>query len=244
MLHSGQSGSGAMAVKGYSAFPKSPALLNLTLRLFSVISRHSLGGLTPLQRCSQCILQPQLTGQSCFCLALVDHTPSDLPLHIFPFSRDPKQAFILNYSCLVRWLVGLNLQYFSPIFVSCFTFNASSVLHFLSSLLRIFLSALICIVVLNIILGPEFRTANIRRIMTESSLRNIYGASPVMTLKSVVWIPRLIVFISAIFHKKFIVIIPNPGGFNICALIHMWLGTFPRRNTNSSSQKVLHTWWL
>ena len=48
--------------------PHSPMLQhcwNLTIRLFSVISRTLVrGGLTPLQRCSQCILQPQLTGQS------------------------------------------------------------------------------------------------------------------------------------------------------------------------------------
>ena len=39
---------------------------NLTIRLFSVISRTLIvcvGGLTPLQKCSQCILQPQPTGQ-------------------------------------------------------------------------------------------------------------------------------------------------------------------------------------
>ena len=47
--------------------PHSPKLQhhwNLTIRLFSVTSGHSLwvgGGLTPLQRCSRCILQPQLT---------------------------------------------------------------------------------------------------------------------------------------------------------------------------------------
>ena len=47
---------GAMAIKGYSAFPKE--CWNLTIRLFSVILGHSLGGggLTPLQRCSRCIL--------------------------------------------------------------------------------------------------------------------------------------------------------------------------------------------
>ena len=48
--------------------PHSPKLQhcwNLTIRLFSVIFRTLVrgGGLTPLQRCSQCILQPQLTGQ-------------------------------------------------------------------------------------------------------------------------------------------------------------------------------------
>ena len=63
---------GAMAMKGYSAFPKAAAL-NLTIRLFSVISGYSLGGvgvLAPLQRSSRCILQPQPTGQmyyKCFC---------------------------------------------------------------------------------------------------------------------------------------------------------------------------------
>ena len=37
---------------------------NLTIKLFSVISRTLVrGGLTPLQRCSRCILQPQPTGQ-------------------------------------------------------------------------------------------------------------------------------------------------------------------------------------
>ena len=39
---------------------------NLTIRLFSVITGHSLGDLTPLQRSSWCILQPQPTGQHLF----------------------------------------------------------------------------------------------------------------------------------------------------------------------------------
>ena len=46
-----------MTIKGYSAFPKAPALLE---------PHHQTlwgGGPTPLQRCSQCILQPQPTGQ-------------------------------------------------------------------------------------------------------------------------------------------------------------------------------------
>ena len=37
---------------------------NLTIRLFSVIPGHSLGGLAPLQSCSHCILQPQSTVQA------------------------------------------------------------------------------------------------------------------------------------------------------------------------------------
>ena len=47
--------------------PHSPKLQhswNLTIRLFSVISRtYVCGGLTALQRSSRCILQPQPTGQ-------------------------------------------------------------------------------------------------------------------------------------------------------------------------------------
>ena len=50
--------------------PHSPKLQhcwNLIIRLFSVISRTLVsvggGGLTPLQRSSRCILQPQSTGQ-------------------------------------------------------------------------------------------------------------------------------------------------------------------------------------
>ena len=56
----------AMAMKECSVFPKPQHYWDLTIRLFSVISRTLIGGgggLTPLQRCSQCILQPQPTGQ-------------------------------------------------------------------------------------------------------------------------------------------------------------------------------------
>ena len=58
---------GAMAMKGYSTFPKH--YWSLTIKLFSVISRTLFGwwgSLTPLQRCNQCILQPPLTGLSEF----------------------------------------------------------------------------------------------------------------------------------------------------------------------------------
>ncbi len=44
---------------------------SFAIRLFSVISKTLIGGgTTPLQRCSQCILQPQPTGQVKFCLNL------------------------------------------------------------------------------------------------------------------------------------------------------------------------------
>ena len=51
---------------------------NYTIRWFSVISRTLVvGDLTILQICSQCILQPQLTGLFCFvffCFKLVHNT--------------------------------------------------------------------------------------------------------------------------------------------------------------------------
>ena len=54
--------------RGTPHSPKLQHCWNLTIRLFSVISRTLVmgGGLTPLQRCCQCILQPQLTGQSTY----------------------------------------------------------------------------------------------------------------------------------------------------------------------------------
>ena len=56
---------GAMAMKGYSAFPKAPGIAG-TSPSDCLVSYpgHSLGGgLTPLQRSSRCILQSQPTGQ-------------------------------------------------------------------------------------------------------------------------------------------------------------------------------------
>ena len=54
---------GAMAMKACSTFPKAPASLEPHHQIFSVIYRTLVGGggLTPRQRCSWCILQPQLT---------------------------------------------------------------------------------------------------------------------------------------------------------------------------------------
>ena len=49
---------GAIAEKVYFTFPKLQRYRNLTIRLLSVISRTLVvRGLTPLQRCSRCILQ-------------------------------------------------------------------------------------------------------------------------------------------------------------------------------------------
>ena len=61
----GQSGLGSMAMKRYFTFPKLLHYWSFIIRLFNVISKKLAvlgGGLTPLQRYSQCILQLQLTG--------------------------------------------------------------------------------------------------------------------------------------------------------------------------------------
>ena len=50
----------AMAMKGYSAFPKAPALLKPHHQIvLSHITHTRKGSLTSLQRCSRGILQPQ-----------------------------------------------------------------------------------------------------------------------------------------------------------------------------------------
>ena len=55
-----------VAMKGCSTFPKAPASLEPHHQIvLSHIPGHSLcGGITPLQRYSRCILEPQPTGQS------------------------------------------------------------------------------------------------------------------------------------------------------------------------------------
>ena len=55
-----------MAMKGYSIFPKAPRLKLHHVIQFSVLSKTlvEVGGLTPLQRCSRRILQPQPTTQA------------------------------------------------------------------------------------------------------------------------------------------------------------------------------------
>ena len=55
-----------MAMKGCLVFPKAPASLeHLPSDCLESCAGHSLwGGLTPLQRCSRYILQPQPTGQN------------------------------------------------------------------------------------------------------------------------------------------------------------------------------------
>ena len=55
---------GVMAIKGYSAFPKAPELLEPHHQIVSGHTQDTRwGDLTPLQRSSWCILQLQPTGQ-------------------------------------------------------------------------------------------------------------------------------------------------------------------------------------
>ena len=62
----GQSGPGSNGNEGVLCIPQSSSIAGTSPSdLFSVISETLVRwGLTPLQRCSQCILQPQLTGQA------------------------------------------------------------------------------------------------------------------------------------------------------------------------------------
>ena len=62
---------GVMAIKSYSAFPKTPALLESHHQIVWCHLQHTLwGSLTPQQKCSECILQPQPTRPS------IEHTTS------------------------------------------------------------------------------------------------------------------------------------------------------------------------
>ena len=63
---------GPIAMKGCSVFPKAPALREKSPSDFlQPYPGHSLGGgLKPLQRCSQCILQPEPTGKIYMCVCV------------------------------------------------------------------------------------------------------------------------------------------------------------------------------
>ena len=56
-----------MAIKGYSAFLKAPALLKTSTKLFSIILRTLVGGVN----CHRCVLQPQPTGPLYFWITLL-----------------------------------------------------------------------------------------------------------------------------------------------------------------------------
>ena len=63
LAHVASVGQGAMLRKEYSAFFKTPGLLEPNHQIVeSHIKDTRWGSLTPLQRCSRCILQPELNG--------------------------------------------------------------------------------------------------------------------------------------------------------------------------------------
>ena len=63
----GQSGPGSDGNEGVLHIPQSSSIAGTSPSDCLVsYSGHSLGGLTPLQRSSRCILKPQLTGQHSF----------------------------------------------------------------------------------------------------------------------------------------------------------------------------------
>ena len=62
---------GVIALKGYSAFPKAPVLLEPHHQIvYCHIQDTRWGSLTPLLRSSLCILQPQPTGQIYMCVLM------------------------------------------------------------------------------------------------------------------------------------------------------------------------------
>ena len=83
-----------MTMKGCSVFPKPQHYWNLTIRLFSVKPGHSLGGgLTPLQRCSQRILQPHLFEIEYYFLYI--------------FTLPKEIIFVLSVGLIIHWHYSL-----------------------------------------------------------------------------------------------------------------------------------------
>ena len=60
-----QSGPGSDDNEGVTCIPQNSRITgtSLSICLVSYLGHLLYGGLTPLRRCNQCILQPQLTGQ-------------------------------------------------------------------------------------------------------------------------------------------------------------------------------------
>ena len=111
---------GTMVVKGYSTFSKSPRLEPHHSNCLMSYLGHSLGrGLTPLQRYSWCILQPQLQPQ---CI-----------LKIFFSRRNNREDFIYKHmrvssscetryqskTCLSTYFHHLNVKWWSKVFSFC-----------------------------------------------------------------------------------------------------------------------------
>ena len=107
----GQSGPGIDGNEGVLCIPQSSSITgNLTIGLFSVISWTLIGGgLTPLQRFSWCILQPQPTGQSLF------HIPYIHSVFHIPYIHSSLSFEDLIFNRPVTWscrICSLHLWWF------------------------------------------------------------------------------------------------------------------------------------
>ena len=93
-----------MAIKGYSTFPKAPLLLDL---YHQIVLCHNLdtlwGSLTLLQRCNQCIFQPQQTES---------HATVRIKLYFFKINNKNFAIFILFHLIkqLNSWFVAYSLK--------------------------------------------------------------------------------------------------------------------------------------
>ena len=86
---------GAMAIKGYSAFPKAAVLLEPHNQIVLChIPGTDWASLTPLQRSSRCILRPQLTGPDRVDLArelkIVEHETDSETIIVDALGTRPK----------------------------------------------------------------------------------------------------------------------------------------------------------
>ena len=97
----------AMAMKGYSVFPKAPASLepHHQIVLCHIQDTRWGGGLTPLQRSSRCILQLQLTGQNRF----IDFLPKS-PLFLFLTSGGHSNIYMYIYICIYIYIYTRGLK--------------------------------------------------------------------------------------------------------------------------------------
>ena len=88
-----------MAIKGYSAFPKAPAGTSPSIVLCHIQDTRWGGDLTPLQRRSQCILQPQPTERTIFWVFVMTRP------RIEPRSPGPLANTLLVRPIFLRWSV-------------------------------------------------------------------------------------------------------------------------------------------
>ena len=96
---------GAMAKKGCSAFPKPPALLESHHQIvYCHIQDTRWESLTPQQRCSQCIPQPQLTCLKILLVALGEYEVKFVTLTILgKASTDAKTLQDFWLTLIITW---------------------------------------------------------------------------------------------------------------------------------------------